>query len=75
MFRITTNKSSFHARNDANVPSKSNKQKTLFFVDLLKATDEKNRIRIRNSGYESEDPDPYQMLRIYNTAYVKGAPQ
>jgi hypothetical protein len=47
-----------------NAPSVSKKQKnTLFFVDILKAADEKSRsriwirIRIRNSVYGSTDPD------------------
>ncbi len=36
------------SKTDVNVPSKSKKQKTLFFfVDTMKATDEKSRIRIR----------------------------
>jgi hypothetical protein len=35
-------------KTDVNVPSKSKKQKNLFFVDILKATDEKSRIRIQN---------------------------
>jgi hypothetical protein len=39
------------SRIDVNVPSKSNTQKTqekfCFFVAILKATDEKSRIRIR----------------------------
>jgi hypothetical protein len=41
----------FYLKNDVNVTSKSNKQKTwrkkLFFVDVLKVTDENSRIRIR----------------------------
>ncbi len=32
-------------KNDVTVPSKSNKQKNLFFVAFLKVTDEKSRIR------------------------------
>jgi hypothetical protein len=32
-------------KNDANVPSKSKKQKTIFLVDILKVPDEKSRIR------------------------------
>ncbi len=45
-------------KNDVNVPSKSNKQKS---YDVLKVTDEK----IAGSGsisqrYGSADPDPYQ---------------
>ncbi len=38
-------------KTDVNVPSKSNKQKKLlktFFVDILSATDEKSKIRIRS---------------------------
>jgi hypothetical protein len=42
-------------KNDVNVPSKSNKQKTFFFnwffVGVLKVKDENSRIRI-------QDPDP-----------------
>ncbi len=38
-------------KNDLNVPSKSNKQKTClknyYFVDILKVNDEKSRIRIQ----------------------------
>jgi len=33
-------------KNDVNVPLKSNKQKNYFFIDVLKVTDEKSRIRI-----------------------------
>ncbi len=39
------------------VPSKSNKQKKLFFVGVLKVTDEKSWIRICLSV---ADPNPYQ---------------
>ncbi len=41
----------------------SKKQKNLkkrIFVSILKVTDEKTRIRIRNQVYGSKDPDPYQ---------------
>jgi hypothetical protein len=42
----------FSLKADVKVPSKSNKQKNfetnLIFVDILKATDEKSRIRILN---------------------------
>jgi hypothetical protein len=34
--------------------------KNLFFVGILKATEEKSRIRIRNPVCGPEDPDPYQ---------------
>ncbi len=39
-------------KNDVNLPSKGNKQnklrkKNIFFADVLKATDENSRIRIR----------------------------
>jgi hypothetical protein len=41
-------------KNDVNVPSKSNKQKKdrkkLFFVGVVKVTDEKRRIRIRSES-------------------------
>jgi hypothetical protein len=33
-------------KNDINVPSKSNKQKKIIFVDVLKVTDKNSRIRI-----------------------------
>jgi hypothetical protein len=42
----------FYLKIDVNLPSKSNKQKTLekpFFVGVLKATNEKSRIQIRMS--------------------------
>ncbi len=46
------------------VPTVRNKQKNLFFVGFLKATDEKgrtrSRIRICCLVYGSKDPDPYQ---------------
>jgi hypothetical protein len=32
--------------------------KNLFFVDIFKVTDKKNRIRISNQEYRSKDPDP-----------------
>jgi hypothetical protein len=35
-------------------------RKKIFFVSILKATEEKIGIRIRKPVYESEDPDPYQ---------------
>jgi hypothetical protein len=50
--------------NDANVPSKSNRQKT--FVGILKVAEEKNRTRDAfgagsvSQKYGSEVPDPYQ---------------
>jgi hypothetical protein len=45
------------------------KKSTLFFVDILKAADEKNRIRIwiRHSVYGSTDPDQYKNV---NTAVL-----
>ncbi len=50
-----------YLKTDVNVLSTSNKQKLwkyLFFVAILKATDEKSWIRIRKSVYDSVDPDP-----------------
>jgi hypothetical protein len=38
-------------------------RKTLFFVDILRAIEEKNRIRIRNPVYRSKNPDPYQNVK------------
>jgi hypothetical protein len=44
------------------VISKENKEKIVFFVGVLKATDEKSRIRTGDISqrYVSADPDPYQ---------------
>jgi hypothetical protein len=56
-------------KTDVNVPSKSNKQKffekNLVFVGILKATDDKCRIRISTVSlwYGSADPDPYQNVK------------
>jgi len=41
--------------NDINVPSKSNKHKKIFFVGILKVTDEKSRIQ---SGIRILHRDP-----------------
>ncbi len=50
-------------KKNLNVPSKSNKQKNyennLFFVGILKVTDEKSRIR-KEPLVSVPDPDPYQ---------------
>ncbi len=49
-------------KNDVNVPSKSNKQKNVFklnlFVDILKVNDKNSRIRIQDP-----DPDPDSLVR------------
>jgi hypothetical protein len=53
-------------KNDENVPSKSKNKNKNIFVDILKATDEKSRIRsrlrirIRNSLVRIRGSDPYQ---------------
>jgi hypothetical protein len=48
----------------------------IFFVVILKVTDEQSRVRsqIRKPEvlYGSEDQDPYQMSRIRNTGKNKG---
>jgi hypothetical protein len=55
-----------------NVPSESKKEKnTLFIVDILKAADEKSRIRIRNSVYGSTDPDQYKNVNLCSVWYGK----
>ncbi len=50
-----------------NVPTDSNKQKTYFILAILKATDEKSRIRIqiriRNPVFGYNDPHPSQNVR------------
>jgi hypothetical protein len=44
------------------VSRKVKKSKKIIFVDSLKATDDKSRIRIHNSVQGSKDPDPYQYV-------------
>jgi hypothetical protein len=49
---------------DVNVHTVSNKRKNLekktYFVGILKSTNEKSWIPIRDPLYGSKDPDPYQ---------------
>ncbi len=57
---------------NVNVPKVSNKPKKRrknWFFAILKATEEKSRIRIRNPVYGSEDPDAYLTSWIQNTDY------
>jgi hypothetical protein len=42
------------------VISKRILKKCFFFVGTLKVTEEKSRIRIRNSVYRSQETDPYR---------------
>ncbi len=60
-------------KTDVNVPLKSKKQKKLIHLfGILRATDEKSRIRSVSQWYGSLDPDPdtdpYQMSPIHDTA-------
>ncbi len=45
-------------KTDVNVPTES--MHNLFFFGILKASDEKSRIRICNAVYGSKDPDQSQ---------------
>jgi hypothetical protein len=60
-------------KNDVNVPSKSNKQKTLaqkiFFVAVLKVKDENSRIRIHWSRTTSLVADPDSDPTYYSELY------
>ncbi len=47
-------------------------RKNLFLVGILKATDEKSRIRIRNPVYGFKDPDPSQ--NVTDPEHCKGNP-
>jgi hypothetical protein len=42
-----------------------------FFVGILKVTDEKRRIRIRNQVYESKDPER-ERLRHFDENWRRG---
>ncbi len=54
-------------KTNENIPIVSNKQKNI--VGVLKATDEKYRIRIHISVYESKDPDPFKNVTVRNIYY------
>ena len=48
-------------KNDVNIPSKSNKQKNLDFVGILKVTGRKEQDPDpQRYPYGSKNPDPYQ---------------
>jgi hypothetical protein len=51
-------------RTDVNVFTVNNRQKSQFFVGILKETAKSCMIRslIRNTVYGSKDPDPYQYV-------------
>jgi hypothetical protein len=44
------------------ISEKAWKNKKTFFAGILKTTDEKIRIRIRNKVYGSKEPDPDQNI-------------
>ncbi len=58
---MTSLKTFFSLKTDVTVPAESNKknklEKILFFIGILEATDEKNRV---NQVYGTKDPDPHQ---------------
>ncbi len=57
-------------KNYVNVPSKSNDQKNLFFVGILKSNDENSRIRIHKSeAWIRGSGSTPKMSWIRNTAY------